>query len=176
VLLRDRPRAWRGIVELYLQAAAGLIAAHARSIVHRDFKPGNVLVDSNGRVRVTDFGLARLDAATESAPPAPGAAGGGRSAPAPGGPLRAAGAGPRPGAQPAPARRAGDAFEAPLTAAGALLGTPRYIAPEQRACRPATARSDQYSFCTSLWEALFGATDAPARGAPRWLVRALEIG
>src|SRR5262249_48404060 len=48
--------------------------------------------------------------------------------------------------------------------------------PEQRACRPATARSDQYSFCTSLWEALFGATDAPARGAPRWLVRALEIG
>jgi tetratricopeptide (TPR) repeat protein len=46
------------VLRAYLQAAHGLAAAHARGIVHRDFKPDNVVVDENGRVRVTDFGLA----------------------------------------------------------------------------------------------------------------------
>jgi hypothetical protein len=68
--LLERPRGWREVVEVFLEAGRGLEAAHAAGLVHRDFKPSNVIVGD--RVRVADFGLARVAACDEAAkPPAP---------------------------------------------------------------------------------------------------------
>jgi hypothetical protein len=53
------PRSWRAVVALFLQVGRGLAAAHAAGIVHRDFKPENVLLGAHGEVRIADFGLAR---------------------------------------------------------------------------------------------------------------------
>jgi eukaryotic-like serine/threonine-protein kinase len=99
------------ILRLFLEAGEGLAAAHGAGILHRDFKPQNVLVDRRGRVRVTDFGLARaVDARAEGA----------------------------------------------VTAPGALMGTPAYMAPEQLFGQPVDTRADQFAFCVALYEALFG--------------------
>src|SRR5262249_54950014 len=56
--MTDAPRGWREIVDVLVCAGEGLAAAHAASVVHRDFKPENVLVTRDGRVKVSDFGLA----------------------------------------------------------------------------------------------------------------------
>ena len=94
------------ILALYAAAGDGLAAAHAAGIVHRDFKPDNILVGQDGRPRVADFGLAR--------------------------------------------GRTDDAEEE------RVVGTPAYMAPEQRAGARVDERADQYAFAAALWEALSG--------------------
>jgi tetratricopeptide (TPR) repeat protein len=128
--LAQGERAWHEIVDVLVAAGRGLVAAHAAGLVHRDFKPSNVLVGNDGRVRVLDFGLARTDAtASEASPPSVDEDVGRESV----------------------------ARAEVLTRTGGLLGTPAYMAPEQHDGVRADARADQYSFCVTLWEALYGA-------------------
>jgi serine/threonine protein kinase len=57
--LNAAPRRWQEVIAVFLGAGRGLAAAHASNLVHRDFKPDNVMVGRDGQVRVMDFGLAR---------------------------------------------------------------------------------------------------------------------
>ena len=123
-----RVKSWREIVDVFIEAGRGLAAAHRLGLVHRDFKPENVLVSDDGRVCVTDFGLARPDPS---------------------------GAVPNTSASEAVAAGSG-VLGVTLTVEGDAIGTPAYMAPEQHSSGEADARSDQYSFCVSLYEAVYG--------------------
>jgi serine/threonine protein kinase/tetratricopeptide (TPR) repeat protein len=127
--LAAEERPWEEILEVFLQAGRGLAAAHRQGLVHRDFKPDNVLVDGDGRARVLDFGLARAelghhDDANDSALMRVGAV-------------------------------QANVLSTDLTVAGAVLGTPAFMSPEQHLGRPTDPRSDQFSFCVALYGALY---------------------
>src|SRR5690348_661773 len=62
--LAAEPRTWRAIAEVFVKAGRGLAALHAANLVHRDFKPDNVLVADDGRIIVTDLGLVRIEPGT----------------------------------------------------------------------------------------------------------------
>ncbi|MEM9456156.1 MAG: tetratricopeptide repeat protein [Myxococcota bacterium] len=129
--MRQSPRpSWRACVEVFLQVGMGLAAAHERGLVHRDFKPSNAMIDPKGRVRVLDFGLARQvdDADVHDSM----------------------------------VQRGRDdeidahLLDASLTRTGTVLGTPAYMPLEQMLGTHADARSDQFSFCVALYEAVYG--------------------
>jgi tetratricopeptide (TPR) repeat protein/predicted Ser/Thr protein kinase len=61
----QKPRPWREVVRVFVEAGLGLAAAHEAGLVHRDFKPDNVMIGDDGRVRVMDFGLARSESSDE---------------------------------------------------------------------------------------------------------------
>lgn len=125
-------RSWREVVDLYLQAGQGLVAAHEKGLIHRDFKPSNVLVGTDGRPRVTDFGLARslVDATPNELTFVP--------------------------AKHSNALTDVLAEDLPLTEVGVMMGSPGYMAPEQYAGAETSAAIDQFSFCVTLYEALYG--------------------
>jgi predicted Ser/Thr protein kinase len=125
--LREAPRTQEDIVAAFVAAGRGLAAAHAAGIVHRDFKPHNVLRSKSGRIAVTDFGLAR-DTADALATTQPVTASGTATA----------------------------VSSSDVTVPGSVLGTPAYMAPEQWSGGRLTAATDQFAFCVALWEALAG--------------------
>jgi serine/threonine protein kinase/tetratricopeptide (TPR) repeat protein len=159
----EQKRSAAEILDVFLAAGHGLAAAHEAGMVHRDFKPDNVMLTNAGHVRVTDFGLARqvlgddedrlttsaverrmkesrtavanaTAAATAMSTHVPTPAGSSESPVSSGGYLRAK-----------------------ITQTGAQLGTPAYMAPEQFVQDGKTnARTDQFSFCVALYEALYG--------------------
>jgi tetratricopeptide (TPR) repeat protein/tRNA A-37 threonylcarbamoyl transferase component Bud32 len=67
--MRERPRSWRDIIRVSIEAGRGLAAAHGVGLIHRDIKPSNILLDGHGRPKISDFGLARtLDDGTAPDP------------------------------------------------------------------------------------------------------------
>ncbi len=163
------PRSWTEVVAIFGEAGKGLAAAHGAGLVHRDFKPGNVMMGEDGRARVMDFGLARADIPAD------------------------------PGDTTTTHSDADDQGSTSngLTQAGTVMGTPAYMAPEQHLDDlPLGLASDQYSFCVALWEALYrsrpfedgdyrtlvsaklaGPPSAPAGSrVPPWLHRVVERG
>ncbi len=129
----EAPRTQSEIVPKFVAAGRGLAAAHAAGLVHRDFKPDNVLLGKDGRVRVADFGLARAIGPGDEDLPAATRANMAR-------------------AQLDLSRNPMDA----LTRTGAVMGTPMFMAPEQHNGDRADARSDQFAFCVALYHALYG--------------------
>ncbi len=125
--LREAPRPWRTIIDRFVLAGRGLAAAHAVGLVHRDFKPANVLVGDDGQIMVSDFGL-----------------------------VRSAGDGSNELSQRPQMSPLQMPLSTSLTMTGMIMGTPAYMSPEQHLGQASDARSDQFSFCVALYEALYG--------------------
>jgi len=167
---RQTPRSWREVLDVMQPALRGIAVAHAAGLTHRDVKPDNIMVGSDGRVRVMDFGLAL--AQPESEPPStddldPGS------------------------------RSERSALAMRVTRGGTFPGTPAYMSPEQFRIGTVDAKSDQFSCCVVLWELLYGErpfagstlnelaaavldgriqAPPPGRRVPKWLRRACERG
>jgi len=125
------------VLDVFVRAGRGLAAAHAGGLVHRDFKPDNVMIANDGRVRVMDFGLARLHGVSETSEVD--------------------------AVDPTPTPEVASVLASPLTVTGAMMGTPAYMSPEQHAGLPTDARTDQFSYCVALYEGLYG--ERPFAGA-----------
>src|SRR5579862_4394390 len=113
-ILEKGPIPQRKAIEYAVQIANGLAAAHDKGIVHRDLKPDNLFICRDGRVKILDFGLAKLAAKQDAAPDGP--------------------------------------TMTSHTAAGVVMGTVSYMAPEQVRGESVDARTDMFSFGAVLFE------------------------
>ncbi|MEV6413376.1 protein kinase [Kribbella sp. NPDC051718] len=126
---------WRGplepdwAVEIVRQAAAGLAAIHQHGLVHRDIKPGNLLVTDDGVVKVADFGIVRILGDTTTT----------------------------------------------LTAAGQVVGTSHYLAPERAIGKPAGAASDVYALGCVLYQLLTGHPPFQAEDAASIMYQHVQV-
>jgi serine/threonine protein kinase/tetratricopeptide (TPR) repeat protein len=211
--LQNGNRTWQDVVKVFMAAGRGLTAAHEKGLVHRDFKPDNVMVGRDGQVRVMDFGLARnaekptvlrggndgaltgsgkfignkngangangtnatqIAHSGSSATDLPVIGRDGRTHSTQRMPVvisehsQSAARDPMatmvlnaPGVPAAvvpdpDARGNSGMFDVRLTRTGAMMGTPAYMAPEQFLGQPTDGRTDQFSFCISMYEALYG--------------------
>jgi serine/threonine protein kinase len=191
--LREEPRTWKQILEKFILAGRGLAAAHQADIIHRDFKPSNVLISKEGDVRVADFGVAKERDRGRPDPQRDFAEFERKR--------RTVGAGAQMDttAEDALIEEIQSNVSLDLTVAGRMVGTPAYMAPEQHMGLRVGPYTDQYSFCVSFYEALFGrlpfeGTDRrdqltkmtegrlpnppkdAARNVPNWLYRVLARG
>jgi formylglycine-generating enzyme required for sulfatase activity len=162
------------VLRMFVEIGHGLAAAHDEGLVHRDFKPDNVLLDKQGKPKIVDFGLVRLTKELEESVSSDAL------------PSRASMAAP-----------VAPALPDDLTRTGALTGTPAYMAPEQFLGQDVSAASDQFAYCVALYRAVYGeppfsgttviglaanvttgALNAPPPGTkvPPWVRRALEQG
>jgi serine/threonine protein kinase len=154
------PRPWTEILRMYLLAGRGLAAAHEAGLVHRDFKPDNVMVGLDDRPRVLDFGLARpaaTDDEDELLLPDESSVPMSRSQPLPQpSSWDSASSGLRPTLGPQTASISGSFdLSIAVTRTGIVTGTPAYMAPEQHLGELGGPASDQFAFCVALWEALY---------------------
>lgn len=155
---------FRQHVEVMDQVGRGLVAVHEAGLVHRDVKPENILVQADGRAVLVDFGLVRL-----------------RSAQGHGGHSKSTDVALEDAAQ---------VLDDGRTQAGTVMGTPAYMAPEQMQGQDCDARADQFAYCLTYYEVVYGrralrtyqldarireirrlgAAAAPSRvGVPLWL-------
>ena len=165
--LKEKPRTQPEIVAAFVKAGRGLAAAHAAGLVHRDFKPDNVLVSKSGRVLVTDFGLVRNmrdtmppkdKAADEAAVPPEALAEASTDEQSAAAPQLSSPVANKSSATTRPDRLSvkSDTLSGPqLTQAGVTVGTVSYMAPEQLISNESGPRSDQFSFCLALYEACY---------------------
>lgn len=169
--LRERSPKYHEVIRIMRDAAKGLIAAHTLGLVHRDVKPDNVMISNDSRVRVMDFGLVGAERENRKTNTL--------------------------SSERSLAIKEKSLIREMLTHDGDIMGTPAYMAPEQFFGAPTDSRTDQFSWCATTWEALFGERPfagetlwelalavtqgsiqqrAAGNRVPRWLRRVLERG
>lgn len=117
-------------IEYAAQIAAGVEAAHEAGVIHRDLKPGNIIITPDGKAKVLDFGLARVEETSSSST----------------------------GAMSDSPTLTSPAIQHSPTMPGVILGTAAYMSPEQARGRKVDKRTDIWSFGVVLYEMLVGAS------------------